>query len=95
MDRTTISTGTEWEPVVGYARAVRVGPHVHVSGTTATDDDGTLVGIGDPHAPIVTGTGEDGISGDVEETARRVNRSASATGSSNACGSVPYRRRTV
>jgi enamine deaminase RidA (YjgF/YER057c/UK114 family) len=91
MDRTTISTGTEWEPVVGYARAFRVGPHVHVSGTTATDDDG----IGDPHAPIVTGTGEDGISGDVEETARRVNRSASATGSSNACGSVPYRRRTV
>jgi enamine deaminase RidA (YjgF/YER057c/UK114 family) len=50
MDRTTFSTGTEWESVVGYSRAVRVGSHVHVSGTTATDDDGTLVGIGDPYA---------------------------------------------
>ncbi len=49
MERTRVSSGTEWEDAVGYSRAVRVGDEVHVSGTTATDESGDVVAAGDPY----------------------------------------------
>lgn len=66
MRRENVNSGTRWETTVGYSRVVRVGPFVYVSGTTATDESGGIVGAGDPYAQANRALGN------VEAALRRV-----------------------